>query len=389
MSTKRDYYEILGVERGASADEMKKAYRKLAIKYHPDKNPGDHTAEEKFKELGEAYEALSDDQKRAAYDRFGHAAFAPGGGGRPGGQQPGGGFHDPRDIYETVFGAGGGGIFDNIFEQAFGGGGGGGREQPGRGNDLRYDLEVEFEEAAKGIEKEVAFNVLDTCEDCHGRGGAAGSKTETCATCHGRGQVAHSRGFFTVAATCPRCNGAGQSISNPCKKCGGEGRTQQRRKIKIKIPAGIDDGSRLRSSGHGEAGIRGGAHGDLYVVVRVKEHEIFVRQNDDLLCEVPIGFTIAALGGEIEVPTLHGAARLKIPTGTQYGTMFRLRGQGLPNVHGHGHGDLLVRALVEVPSKLARPLREKLEEFAKLANDEAYPLRQSFMSKAKRFFGAR
>jgi molecular chaperone DnaJ len=385
--SKRDYYEVLGVERNASAEEMKKAYRKLAIKYHPDKNPGDHSAEEKFKELGEAYEALSDEQKRAAYDRFGHAAFAPGGGARPGGQPPGGGFHDPRDIFETVFGGGGGGgIFDNIFEQALGGGE---RSAPGRGNDLRYDLEVEFEEAAKGIEKEVAFNVLDACEECHGRGGAAGSRTDTCPTCHGRGQVAHSRGFFTVASTCPRCNGAGQVISNPCKKCGGEGRTQQRRKIKIKVPAGIDDGSRLRSSGHGEAGVRGGAHGDLYVVVHVKEHEIFVRQGDDLLCEVPIGFTIAALGGDIEVPTLHGAARLKIPAGTQYGTMFRLRGQGLSNVHGHTHGDLLVRVLVEVPSKLARPLREKLEEFAHLANDEAYPQRKTFLDKAKRFFGSR
>jgi len=388
--SKRDYYEVLGVERGASAEDIKKSYRKLAIKYHPDKNPGDHTAEEKFKELGEAYEALSDDQKRAAYDRFGHAAFAPGAGPRPGGgQQPGGGFHDPRDIFETVFGGAGGSIFDNIFEQAFGGGGGGGRAQAGRGNDLRYDLELEFEEAAKGVEKEVAFNVLDTCPDCHGRGGSAGSKTETCPACHGRGQVAHSRGFFTVASTCSRCNGAGQIVTNPCKKCGGEGRIQQRRKVKVRIPAGIEDGSRLRSSGHGEAGVRGGPPGDLYVVCRVKEHEIFVRQDDDLLCEVPIGFSTAALGGEIEVPTLKGAARLKIPPGTQFGTMFRLRGQGLTNVHGHNHGDLLVRVLVEVPSKLSRPLREKLEEFSQLANDDAYPQRKSFLEKAKRFFVGR
>jgi molecular chaperone DnaJ len=389
MSSKRDYYEVLGVERGASAEEIKKAYRKLAIKYHPDKNPGDHTAEEKFKELGEAYEVLSDDQKRAAYDRFGHAAFAPGGGGRPGGgAQWSGGFHDARDIFESVFGGGGAGIFDNIFEQAFGGGRSS-REAAGRGNDLRYDLEIEFEEAAQGVEKEVAFNVLDTCDECAGRGGTAHSKTETCSTCHGRGQVAHSRGFFTVASTCPRCNGAGQIITNPCRKCGGEGRVQQRRKIKIKIPAGIEDGSRLRSSGHGEAGVRGGPHGDLYVVVHVKDHEIFTRQDDDLLCEMPIGFTTAALGGEIEVPTLHGAARLKIPAGTQYGTLFRLRGQGMPNVHGHGRGDLLVRVLVEVPTKLTRPLREKLEEFDKLANNEAYPQLKKFLEKAKQFFGTR
>ena len=249
--SKRDCYEVLGVERGASADDIKKSYRKLAIKFHPDKNPGDASAEEKFKELGEAYEILSDDQKRAAYDRFGHAAFAPGGGARPpGGGAAGGGFHDPRDIFESVFGGGGGGgIFDSFF-----GGGARQTEQAGRGNDLRYDLEIDFEEAARGSEKEVAFNVLDTCQECSGRGGMAGSRDETCPTCHGRGQVAHSRGFFTVASTCPRCNGAGRVVTNPCRKCGGEGRTQQRRKVKVRIPAGIDNGSRLRSSGHGEAG---------------------------------------------------------------------------------------------------------------------------------------
>jgi len=386
---KRDYYEVLGVERGASAEDIKKSYRKLAIKFHPDKNPGDTGAEEKFKELGEAYEILSDDQKRSAYDRFGHAAFAPGGGGaRPGGGasagQQWGGFHDPRDIFETVFGGGGGGIFDSFFGNAAQQ-----NDHAGRGNDLRYDLEIDFEEAARGSEKEVAFNVLDTCPECAGRGGAEGSRDETCPTCHGRGQVAHSRGFFTVASTCPRCSGVGRTITNPCKKCGGEGRTAQRRKIKIRIPAGIDDGSRLRSSGHGEAGLRGGPHGDLYVSIHVREHDLFVRQDDDLLCDVPIAFSMAALGGEIEVPTLTGSARLKIPAGTQYGTMFRLRGQGMPNVHGHGHGDLLVRALVEVPSRLSRQLKEKLEEFSNLANDEAYPQRQSFIEKTKRFFSRR
>ena len=386
--TKRDFYEILGVAREASAEDLKRAYRRLALKYHPDKNPGDKQAEEQFKELGEAYEILSDPDKRAAYDRFGHAAFAPGGAARPGAGPQWGGFHDPFDIFREVFGGGGGGGLEDFFEQAFGQPRGASRRGgPQRGSDLRYDLEIDFEEAARSVEKEISFTKPDTCPDCDGRGAAEGARASTCPTCQGRGQVAHSRGFFTVASTCPRCNGAGQIISNPCKKCGGEGRIPQHRKIKIRIPAGIEDSARLRSSGNGEAGLRGGPAGDLYVVIRVRPHEIFARDGDDLLCEVPVSFTTAALGGDIEVPTLNGPANLKIPPGTQHGTVFRLRGKGCPNVHGHGHGDQLVHVLVEVPTRLSRTQRDKLEEFAAVASDEAYPQRQSFLEKAKRIFG--
>ena len=380
--TKRDYYEVLGVSKSATADELKKAYRKLAVQHHPDKNPGDHTAEEKFKELGEAYDVLMDDDKRAAYDRMGHAAFAQG----TAGPRGGGGFHDPFDIFREVFGAGGGGVF----EQFFGGGGMGGSAQGEggrqRGSDLRYDLQIRLEEAAFGCEKEIEIEKLDACSKCNGTGAEPGSKVTTCPTCRGRGQVIASRGFFQVAQTCPRCRGTGQAIANPCKTCEGEGRVEGRTRIKLKIPAGIDDGSRLRSSRNGEAGMRGGPPGDLYVVIHIKEHEVFEREEENLYCEVPIRFTTAALGGEVSVPTLEGKAALKIPAGTQSGTTFKLRGKGVPTLNSSQRGDLMVRVLVEVPSKLGSEQRKKLEEFADLCGDENTPLHKSFFEKAKEWF---
>jgi molecular chaperone DnaJ len=375
--SKRDYYEILTVERMASTEEIKKAYRKLAVKYHPDKNPGDKTAEEQFKELGEAYEILSDPQKRALYDQHGHAAFDR----RSGGFSRGaGGFHDPFDIFREVFG-GGGNIFDDLF-----GGGRADPTQPQRGEDLRYDMEITFEEAAQGCEKEITVTKPERCDVCDGSGAEAGSRVKTCPTCGGRGQVITSRGIFSIAQTCPACQGAGRVIEKPCKGCHGSGRRDRASKIKLRIPGGVDTGSRLRSIGNGQAGLRGGPSGDLYVVLHVKPHEIFQRDGDDLLCEVPLGFVQAALGTEIEVPTLNGKAEIKIPAGTQPGTMFRLKGKGVKNVQGYGHGDLHVRVQVEVPTHLTSAQKAKLQEFAELCNGKESPLTQGFFEKAKKLF---
>jgi molecular chaperone DnaJ len=382
MATKRDYYEILGVDRNASTEDIKKAYRKLAVKFHPDKNPGDTAAEEKFKELGEAYEVLVDDNKRAAYDRYGHAAFGAGVGAARG---AGGGFHDPFDIFREVFGMGsegGGGIFDQIFGTAPP------RDRSGRqrGSDLRYDLQITLEEAAFGTEKEIEILKHETCSRCGGSGAESGSRATSCPTCQGRGQVITSRGFFQVSQTCPRCRGTGQVIDHPCRECGGDGRVEKRARIKLRIPAGIDDGSRLRSSRNGEAGIRGGPPGDLYVVMHVREHEVFTREEDDLYCEVPISFSIAALGGEVKVPTLQGHALLKIPAGTQSGTQFRLRGHGIQNMETRARGDLRVRVIVEVPTRLNSEQRRKLEEFAASCGDDNSPMHKTFFDKAKEFF---
>ena len=383
MSKKRDYYEVLGVAKGAPADEIKKAYRKLAVKLHPDKNPGDHTAENNFKELGEAYEALSDPDKRAAYDRYGHAAFAQGGGARGGA-----GFHDPMDIFRDVFGGGGAGV-GNIFEQFFGGGGGGGkneRESRQRGSDLRYDMQITLEEAAFGAEKEIEVSKPSTCDTCDGSGAEKGSRVVTCSTCGGRGQVVTSRGFFQVAQTCPRCRGTGQTVEKPCGACRGEGRSEQSTRIKLKIPPGIEDGSRLRSTGNGEAGIRGGQSGDLYVVIHVKEHEVFEREESNLFCDLPISFAMAALGGEISVRTLHGEATLKIPAGTQSGTTFKLRGKGMPELQGGDTGDLHVRTVIAVPKKLNSEQKQKLQEFADLVGHDVPPPHKSFFERAREFF---
>jgi molecular chaperone DnaJ len=371
---KRDYYEVLGVDRDAGDEEIKKAYRKLALKYHPDKNPGDKTAEERFKELGEAYEALSDPQKRAAYDQYGHAAFDPRLRASRGAE-----FHDPFDIFREVFG--GGSIFDQFFGTS--------QREPGgaeRGSDLRYDLEITLEEAASGCEKEISVTKLDSCEVCHGTGGEADAKMRVCPACGGRGQVLSSRGIFSIAQTCPRCEGAGRVVDKPCKACRGSGRRERTSRIKLKVPAGVDTGSRLRSTGNGEAGLRTGPPGDLYVVLHVKPHEIFHRDGDDLVCEVPISFVQAALGADVEVPTLTGKAQIKVSPGTQNGTVFRLKGKGIKNLQGYGWGDLHVRVNVEVPTHLNAAQRAKLQEFAELCDESVNPILRGFLQKAKNFF---
>ena len=376
-TTKRDYYEVLQVSRSASTDEIKRAYRKLAVKFHPDKNPDDPHAEEKFKEIGEAYDVLIDPDKRSAYDRFGHAAFAQGAG-----TGFGRGFHDPFDIFREVFGGGGsGGIFETFF-----GGGTDRADDRQRGSDLRYDMQITLEEAAFGTEKEIELRKLDACEKCNGSGAEPGSRAINCPTCGGRGQVISSRGFFQVSQTCPRCRGAGQIVEKPCRQCGGEGRVERSSRVKLKIPAGIGNGSRLRSSRNGEAGIRGGPPGDLYVVLHIKEHPVFQRDEDDLYCEVPIPFTLAALGGEMPVPTLDGKANIKVPTGTQSGQIFKLRGKGITNLEGRGRGDLLARVIVEVPTQLNAEQRRKLEEFSALCDEKNTPLHRTFIDRAKDFF---
>lgn len=371
--SKRCYYEVLQVTRTVEAEDIKRSYRKLAVQHHPDKNPGDSSAEERFREIAEAYEILGDAEKRSAYDRYGHAAFQ-------GGAASSGG-HDPFDLFREMFGAsgGGGGIFDHFF-----GGGGGGRD--GRGSDLRYDLRITLEEAFAGCEKEIEVRKPDRCGTCSGSGAAKGSKASTCTLCKGRGQVVASRGFFQVAQTCPQCRGEGQTIDKPCRDCGGEGRLEKTSRIKLTIPPGIDEGSRLRSSGAGEAGMRGGGTGDLYVVIHLRDHPVFTREGADLHCTIPIPFVTAALGGEVEVPTLSGPVKMKIPAGTQGGSDFRVKAHGMPRLQANSKGDLHVRLEVEVPTRLDDAQRKSLEAFAELCGDHNTPIHRSFTERIKDLF---
>lgn len=368
--SQRDYYEVLGVSRDAAEDDIKKAYRRMAMKYHPDRNPGDEEAAEKFKEAGEAYEVLSDPQKRQVYDRYGHDGLRGAAGGGAGAGDFGGGFSD---------------IFGDMFSDIFGGGGRGG---PRRGADLRYELDITLEEAYSGSEHTITIPRFDNCGSCKGTGNAKGGKPPTCPTCHGRGQVRIQQGFFTLAQTCPQCRGRGTVITDPCPDCKGQGQIRSEQTLTVKVPAGVDVGDRIRRSGDGEPGDAGAPPGDLYIQINVKPHDFFEREGADLFCTVPIGFVTAALGGELDVPTLDGKAKLKIPEGTQTNKTFRLRGKGMPSLRGGGHGDLLVTAMVETPVKLTRKQRDLLREFGDSLEDSSErhnPKSSSWLDKARRF----
>lgn len=370
---KRDYYEILGVGKTASDDDIKKAYRTLAKKHHPDMNPGDKSAEGKFKELNEAYEALSDAQKRAAYDRFGHEGVAAQG--APGGFAQG-----------AQFGGDVGDMFDDLLGGLFGGRqrGGGGRAMRQAGDDLRYDMELTLEEAAKGGERKIAFERTERCATCEGTGAKAGTKVKTCPTCSGRGQVHVSHGFFAISRTCAKCRGKGTIIESPCGNCRGSGYVRVDRSLTVHIPAGVDTGIRLRLSGEGEPGENGGPRGDLYVVINVHKHELFERDGEHLVLELPVPFTLAAAGGEIHVPSLDGPGTLKIPAGTQSGQMFRVKGKGVPSMEHRGRGDLIVKVFVEVPKRVSKRQAELLKEFEKEATPADYDAVRQFEEKSKR-----
>lgn len=363
---KRDYYEVLEVHRNASDIEIKKAYRKLAIQFHPDKNPGDKAAEDKFKELSEAYEVLSDAQKRAQYDQFGHAGVNAGG-------FSGGGF-----------GFGAGTPFSDIFSDIFGdifGGDGRQRSRGRRGDDLQYTLEIRFEDAANGLETKIDVPYAKRCGTCGGSGAKPGTEPKTCPTCRGAGQVRFQQGFFSVSRTCSHCNGEGRVVDSPCTACRGTGSVKDSKTLSVKVPPGVETGNRLKLSGEGGQGTKGGPNGDLYVLINVKEHPLFTREGNDVLCEIPISFTQAALGCEIEIPTLEGQVSLKIPEGTQSGRIFRLRSKGIPVLQGYGRGDQLVIMRVETPTNLNRQQRDLLEEFARISGEDVHPMRKGFFDK--------
>ncbi len=369
---KKDYYEVLGVNRDASEEEIKKAYRRLAMKHHPDRNPDNPKAEEHFKEAKEAYEILSDAGKRAAYDQYGHAgvdASAAAGAGA--------GFGNFADAFGDIFG--------DIF------GGGGGRTRSGvyRGADLRYNLEISLEEAARGTETRIRIPALEECDTCHGSGAKPGTSPSTCTTCGGHGQVRMQQGFFSIQQTCPKCHGSGKIVTSPCPTCHGAGRIKQHKTLSVKIPAGVDEGDRIRLSGEGEAGVNGGPTGDLYVVIHITPHSVFQRDHNDLHCEMPISFTTAALGGEIEIPTLDGYAKIKIPAETQSGKVFRLRGKGIKGVRSSAHGDLMCHVVVETPVNLTARQKELLIELEAINRKDGgrhNPRAKSWMDKVREFF---
>jgi molecular chaperone DnaJ len=375
MANKKDYYDSLGVNRDASDEDIKKAYRKLAMKYHPDRNPDSKEAEEKFKEIKEAYEILSEPEKRRAYDAYGHAGVNPQMGGGPG-QEGFGGFAE---------------AFGDIFGEIFGGQRRGGGNQVYRGADLRYNMEITLEQAARGTETKIRIPTLEECGTCHGSGAKPGTKPKVCDTCGGQGQVRLQQGFFSIQQTCPKCHGTGKTISDPCGACHGAGRIKGHKTLSVKIPAGVDDGDRVRLSGEGEAGVNGGPPGDLYVVVSLKPHSVFQREGADLHCEMPISFTIAALGGDIKIPTLEGEAQIKIPAETQSGQIFRLRGKGIRPVRQTSAGDLMCHVVVETPVRLTdrqKELLRELEEINKKDGDKHNPRAKSFMDKVKDFFAS-